>query len=90
MSFERVDLGVIKLIVFLLSTELLFVFLAAVVYTQAYNQVLANQQQQQAAQLIASANPVAAASGLTGIGLLGLAAQQKEGESPSFNYLYAY
>jgi cystathionine beta-lyase/cystathionine gamma-synthase len=55
--------------------------LTAVIYSQAYNQVLANQQQQQAAQLLASANPaVAATSGIASLGLLGLASQ-KEGES---------
>lgn len=58
----------------------------AATYTQAYNQaVLANQQQQQAAQLLASANTaVAATSGIAGLGLLGLATQ-KEGEC--FNVL---
>lgn len=61
------------------QSKLLSVF-AASVYTQAYNQVLVNQQQQQAAQLIASANPaVVASSGITGLGLLGLAAQKEGG-----------
>lgn len=64
----------------LTQSKLLSVLPAAVIYTQAYNQVLANQQQQQAAQLIASANPtVAATSGIAGLGLLGLTAQ-KEGK----------
>lgn len=53
-------------------------FIASVIYTQAYNQALASQQQQ-AAQLIAANSSVAAANGLAGMGLLGLAAQKEGG-----------
>lgn len=66
-----------KLASFIQKTNFCLPFIAAI-YTQAYNQVI---QQQQAAQLIASNPAIATASGLSGLGLLSLAAAaQKEGK----------